>query len=140
MITYSAPLKLSRLQHILAAGIKILELCKLSFRAGKCKKEDDSVINYIEKSIEGGDTILDIGSQKGDYIYFMRRKMKRSGRIIAFESRPYLYQHLIRLKKILDWKNVELEFTRLSNATVTEPVHCNAYEKYHYCPTKINKG
>ena len=131
MITYSALLKLSEQQHILAAGIKMLELCKLSLRAGKCKKEDDSVINYIDKSIEGGDTVLDIGSQEGNYIYFMRRKLRQSGKIIAFESHPYLYQHLLHLKKILDWKNVELEFTRLSNATVTEPVYDSVLTKYN---------
>ena len=70
MLTYSALLKFSEHQHILAAGIKMLELCRLSFRAGKCKKEDDSVVNYIQNSIEEGDTVLDIGSQECNiYIY-----------------------------------------------------------------------
>ena len=101
MITYTALLKLSGQQQILAAGIRMLELCKFLFRAGKCKKEDDNAVNYIEKSIQGGDTVLDVGSQEGNYIYFMRRKLKRSGKIIAFESWPYLYQRLVHLKKYL---------------------------------------
>jgi FkbM family methyltransferase len=130
MITYSALLKLSEQQYILAAGFKMLELCKLSFRAGKCKKEDDSVVNYIEKSIEGGDTVLDIGAQEGNYIYFMRRKLRQSGKIIVFESQPYLYQQLLHLKKILNWKNVEVEFIRLSNAIGAAPVYNNENTAY----------
>jgi FkbM family methyltransferase len=115
--------KLSEQQNIFTTGIKMLEQYKLSLRAGRCKKEDDSVVNYIEKSIEGGYTILDIGPQEGNYIYFMRRKLKQSGKIIAFESQPFLHQHLGHLKKILDWKNVELELIRLSNVAGTEHVH-----------------
>src|SRR5664279_2172522 len=120
MITHSAFLKLPGQQHILAAGIKMIELAKLSFRAGMFRRYDDCVIHYIEKSIEGGDTVLDIGAQEGNYLYFIRRKLRKSGKIIAFESQPYLYQHLLNLKKILDWKNVDLECTGLSNATITE--------------------
>ena len=61
----------------------------------------------------------------------MRRKLKQSGKIIAFESRPYLYQHLFHLKKILDWKNVQLEQTRLSNTSGTEPLYNTLNTKYN---------
>jgi FkbM family methyltransferase len=131
MITNTAFLKLSEKQNIFTTGIKMLELCKLSFRAGKCKKEEDSVVSYIENSIEKGDTVLDIGSHEGNYIYFMRRKLKQSGKIIAFEYHPYLYHHLVHLKKILDWKNVELECSTLFNSTVAEPVSDGVNTKYH---------
>lgn len=131
MITNTALLKFSEQQNVFATGIKMFELCKLSFRAGRCKKEDDSVVNYIENTIEEGDTVMDIGSQEGNYIYFMRKKLRQSGKIIAFESQPYLYQNLSHLKKILEWKNVELEFIMLSNTSGTEPVYSRQNTKYN---------
>ncbi len=63
------------------------------------QREDDSAVNYINNVIKDGDIILDIGSNDANYIYLMRKKLKRSGRIIAFQSQQYFYQKLLHLKK-----------------------------------------
>src|SRR5664279_221421 len=123
--------KLSENQNILTAGIKLLEQYKLSLRAGKRKKKDTSLVNFIEESIEAGDTVLDIGSKDSDHLYFMRRKLRASGKIIAFQSQPGIYQELIHLKQILDWKNVELEFMKLSDTSANTPVYSTPQTEYN---------
>lgn len=122
MISNTAILKFPQYENVVAAGVKILEQCKLSVRAGRRRKAEDAVVNYMQDSIREGDTVLDIGTQESN-IYFMRRKLKRSGRIIAFGFQPSLYRHLFQLKKTLGWKNVDVELARLSNITGTTSVY-----------------
>jgi FkbM family methyltransferase len=130
MIIYSTHLKLSERQHIVAVTVKMLKLFKLSFRAVKRKQESYSVVNYIETSIKEGDIVFDIGSKEDDYLYIIRRRVGKSGRIIAFESRPYLLQQLAHLKKILRWKNVELEPLVLSDISCTITVYNSVNSNY----------
>jgi hypothetical protein len=52
--------------------MKLLEKIKLYFRAKKYKNRDDKGgINYINNSIEKGQTIIDIGAHKAGYLYFI---------------------------------------------------------------------
>jgi FkbM family methyltransferase len=122
-MAFTTLLKSSTQQNTWVSGIKMLELFKLSFRAGRCKKEDDNAISYINRTIKDGDTILSTGNDNAGYIYLMRKKMKSSGRIIAFESHPHFYEKLVHLKKILKWSNVEFENTPLSDTTGTAFVY-----------------
>lgn len=102
-------------QQIFAGSLKIFALFKLSFRAVKCKQENESVVSYIESSIKGGENFFHIGSREGDYLYIMRRRLGKSGKIVAFETEAYLLQRLNNLKRILSWKNVDLEALVLSD-------------------------
>ena len=108
MIVYSATLKFEQ-QQIVAVAVKMLKLFKLSFRGVKRKQESCGVVSYIKESIKEGDIVFDIGSKEDDYLFIIRRRLGKSGKIIVFESRPYLLTQLGYLKKILRWKNVELE-------------------------------
>ena len=130
MIVYSTPLKLEQ-QQIVAVAVKILKLFKLSFRAVRRKPESYSVVNYIERSIKEGDIVFDIGLREDDYLYIIRRRVGKSGRIIAFESRPYLLQQLAHIKKILRWKNVELEPLLLSDTSSTKTIYNSVNTNYH---------
>lgn len=102
---------------------KIFKLFNLSFRAIRRRKDASGIVRYIESSIKEGDIIFDIGSEEDDYLYIIRRKLGRTGRIIAFESRPYLLQQLTHLKKIFGWKNVELESLIFSDSPCTKTVY-----------------
>jgi len=121
MIFYSTHLKF-KTQHADEVAGKIFKLFKLSFCFIMRRKEYNSVVSYIESSIKKGDVVFDIGSEEDGYLYIMRRRLGNSGRIIAFESAPYLLQRLARRKKILRWKNVELEPVILSDISCTKIV------------------
>ncbi|MDQ6844831.1 MAG: FkbM family methyltransferase [Bacteroidota bacterium] len=123
MIINTALLRFAVQPNILASGIKILELCKLSYKAGKFIKEDHGMADYLQQTIEEGDTIADVGSHQGNYIYLMRKKLKESGKIIAFGTNSFLHEQLVYLKKIFDWKNVHLEFLTLSNISGTKKIY-----------------
>ena len=125
MIVYSASLKPEH-QQIISVAAKMFKLFKLSFRSAKRKQDPYSVVNYIERSIKEGDIVLNIGTNEDDYLYMIRGKLGKSGRIIVFESQPYLLQQLAHLKKILRWKNVELEPLILSDVSCTKTVYNSA--------------
>jgi FkbM family methyltransferase len=123
MIFYSTHLKLPEQQPVFAVASKMLKLCKLSLRTAKRKQESYGVFYFIEKSITEGDVVFNIGANEDDYLYIIRRKLGKKGKIIAFENRPYFFRQLAQLKKILRWKNVELEPLMLSDVTGTKTIY-----------------
>ncbi len=130
MIIYSESLKLSGRQHVVAAAAKMFKLFKLSFCTVKRKQESYGVCSFIERSINEGDIVFNIGSGEHDYIYVMRRKLGKKGRIIAFESRPYLFRQLVHLKKIFNWKNIDLEPLIFSDIPGTKTVYNSVNIQY----------
>ncbi len=111
-MTGTLPLNRFSENRFLSAGVNILERCRLSLQASRARKYENEIISCIENSIEEGDTIIDIGSGEFKYLYFMKRKLGNSGKIIAFEFQPSLYQHLNYIKRIFRWKNVDIELIR----------------------------
>lgn len=132
MIIYSTSLKSEQQQ--IGGGViaKLFKIFDLSFRSVRRRKESFGVVSYIERSIKEGDIVFEIGSEEDEYLYIIRRKLGKSGKIIAFESRPYLLQQLIHLKKIFRWKNVELEPLILSDTSCTKIVYNSADTNYQH--------
>ena len=92
MIFYSTHLKLKTLHADEVAG-NIFKLFILSFRFIKRRE---------------GYVVFDIDSKTDSYLYIIRRKLGKSGRIISFESRPYLLHQRALCKKfsggkMLNW-------------------------------------
>ena len=119
--------KISQEYEVVSATAKLLKFFELSFRAVKRKRESYGVVNYLESSINREDVVINIGSGENDYLYIMRRRLGKSGKIIVFESRPELYQQLAHLKKMLKWHNIEMELLALSDV----PASKVAYKSSH---------
>lgn len=96
----------------------ILEKLKLIYRANSYRlRLDRGGIAFIRSEIRRGDTVLDIGSHKGGYLYFMRQRTGSTGRIFAFEPQKQLYEYLIKITDIFGWKNVIPEQIAISDTT-----------------------
>ncbi len=93
-----------------------LDYFKLLFRTLKYKHiQDRAEIKYLLRHILPGQTVLDIGSHKAGYLYFMIQGVTPTGKVVAFEPQSFLYDYLIRLKRKLKWKNVTVESIALSD-------------------------
>jgi FkbM family methyltransferase len=87
-----------------------VEKLKLQYRAEKYQyQEDRGGIAYIRKTVQKGDTVFDIGAHKAGYLYFFLEQCGMNGKIVAFEPQSVLYKYLLRLKKIFNWKNINIE-------------------------------
>jgi len=107
--------KISKQYQLVSVTAKLLESFKLSFRAVKRKRESYGIVNYLVRSINKENVVINIGSGEDDYLYIMRRKLGKSGRIIVFESRTELFQRLAHLKKIFKLNNIDVEPLVLSD-------------------------
>jgi len=67
---------------------------------------DKYEINYIRENLNPGEVAFDIGAHKGAYAYWMRRSVKKSGKIVAIEPQPILYEYLKKMIAICGFTNV----------------------------------
>lgn len=80
-------------------------------------KIDKQEINFLLNNLSIDDSTIDIGCHKGAYLYWMKKKIGNNGNIIAFEPQKILYDYLIKIKNILNYKNVLIENIGLSSKT-----------------------
>ncbi len=59
---------------------------------------------------------MDIGAHKGGYLYFMTQRVGKSGKVYAFEPQSNLYQYIVRLVHLFQWKHVSIEHLALSDS------------------------
>ena len=113
--------------------VKFIESFKLKYRALKYQhKNDKGGIQYIKTVIKSGQTVLDIGSHKAGYLYFMITQVGEKGSVFAFEPQFILFQYITKLKKMFKWNNVTVEHLAISDKTG---------ESILYIPTnKVKKG
>jgi FkbM family methyltransferase len=79
------------------------------WRALKTRFRDQSVeLGEIRKAVRPGDTVCDVGANKGGYLLWLSRWVK-SGRVIAFEPQENLAQYLSRVCRALHFTNVVVE-------------------------------
>ncbi len=84
-------------------------LLKFKYRAWRFKKrveraEVDAVLKYINP----GDTVLDIGANKGALTYWMQQAVGPDGKVVAYEPQPELIAYLEKIKQEMGWANVEV--------------------------------
>ncbi|MEI6189064.1 MAG: FkbM family methyltransferase [Chitinophagia bacterium] len=103
--------------------MKLIEALRLLHRAYKYKKNDKGEIAYLKSTIKKGDTVFDIGAHKAGYLYFILKQVGKQGKVVGFEPQTNLFNYLIKIKQLFDWKNVTIENLALSNTTG----HSNLY-------------
>ncbi len=84
------------------------------------EKEDIRFLLGLDLS---GQTLVDIGANKGIYAYWMSRKAGPQGRVIAFEPQPELKRHLKELKQSFRLDNLEI----INKALSSEPGRTTLY-------------
>ena len=103
------------------------ELLQYRHRAWKRRlTRDRSEIAALRECVRPGATSIDVGAHKGAYLYWLRRSVGASGRVIAFEPQPQLFEYLQRIVARSGWKNVAIENLALSDAPGTLPLHIPA--------------
>ncbi len=130
--------KISEQYQVVSVTAKLLKLFKLSFRAVKRKRESYGIVNYLERSINKEDVVINIGSGEDDYLYIIRRKLGKSGRIIVFEARTELFQQLEHLKKIFKWNNIEVESLVLSDFPASKVAYKSPHKFFAHGGVVIN--
>ncbi len=96
--------------------MKLIEKFKLQIRARKYRKKNDvGGVDYMLSVIKPGQTLLDIGSHKAGYLYWMRKCVGKEGEIYAFEPQTLLYKYICRIIQYFEWKNVIVEHLALSD-------------------------
>jgi len=63
----------------------------------RLRTEKDDIRFLLNKDLKG-DTVIDIGANKGIYSYWMSKKVGEEGKVVAFEPQPKLMDHLTQLK------------------------------------------
>ncbi len=86
---------------------------QLRFRRYRRRKEAEE-IRFMQSLPLSGQTVIDIGANKGVYSYWLSRAVGPGGRVIAFEPQPELERHLQDVMAAFSLSNVELVTRALS--------------------------
>jgi FkbM family methyltransferase len=71
------------------------ELSRFAVRALKARFRDHvAEMSVIRRHIKAGDTVCDIGANKGSFVFWLSRWVGNSGRVVAFEAQPDLSRRL----------------------------------------------
>lgn len=91
-------------------GSRLLEFFALNIRSAVYEKTNDNeTLNCFLKSITKTSTVLDVGRHEKEYLLFIVKMAKRSGRLIVFECEQDTYDYLCEKKEVLKLKNVDIE-------------------------------
>jgi FkbM family methyltransferase len=73
--------------------------------------------------IRTGDTVADIGANKGAYLYWLQKAVGRDGKVFAFEPQPRLARYLESVRAARDWRHVQIQDCALSDETGIARLH-----------------
>ena len=91
---------------------------RLFHRAWKARYRDQRhEIRAALSFIQPGDTVADVGANKGAYLYWLRKAVGARGRVFAFEPQPSLFHYLQQIAASMQWNNVVLKNYALSDST-----------------------
>ena len=82
-------------------------------------RENSKEISFILANAKKGDTLLDIGANKGGFLYWMVQKAGREGKVIGFEPQSVLYHFLKEYFSPRKYPQVTIEQYALSNTEET---------------------
>jgi FkbM family methyltransferase len=121
-------------------------------RALKARFRDQrDEIRAAASLLQRGDIAVDIGANKGAYLYWLRRAVGSTGQVFAFEPQPTLAAYLRSIAARMQWPNVDVRECALSDAAGVgtlyvpgerespgaslEPAALAAIDGHHYsCP------
>lgn len=79
------------------------------WRAYRARYRDQyAELAAIKRHVRPGDTVCDIGANKGSYLYWLSR-WAAGGRVVAFEPQTELAAYLERIRARLKFENVTIE-------------------------------
>lgn len=109
---------------ILATGIiRMIEFFKFTRHPRPAKtKPDKGSTAYLLHLIGKGQTVFKIGPHEAASLYFLSQKVGDTGKVIAFEQNMHVHSCLIEIKQLLNWHNVTLEHTPLTQKGKQQPV------------------
>ena len=94
-----------------------IEILRWIFRAWRYRlKVEKQEIKFMLSHLKAGQTVIDIGTHKGAYTYWMSKYVGKYGQVFAFEPQPVLYNQLNTLLKHSNSNNVKLELLALSSS------------------------
>ena len=101
--------------------------CRLLYRAWRYRwKIERAEIQFLRKTIQRGQTVVDIGAHKGAVTYWMQRAVGHWGQVIAFEPQIELADYLLRISQALRMDQVTVINCAISSQsgikTIARPI------------------
>jgi FkbM family methyltransferase len=94
------------------------------YRAWRAMLRDQRLELAVTRALVArGDTVADVGANKGAYVYWLRRCVGDSGTVLAFEPQPTLAGYLRRLCDAFGWSNVRVSEVALSSSAGSGVLH-----------------
>jgi FkbM family methyltransferase len=88
----------------------MIQSVKYYYRAYRLRyKIDTEEIKYMISRMGVGDTVIDIGSHKGGYLYWMQKSVTKTGKVYGFEPQRSLFIYLNRIIKRFKYDNMIIE-------------------------------
>ncbi len=99
------------------------------YRALKARYRDQGAeIRALLGELSAGATAVDVGANKGAYLYWMRRAVGPAGRVFAFEPQPGLARYLEAVCARIGWDNVVVRECAVSDAAGVRVLHVPGWE------------
>jgi FkbM family methyltransferase len=97
------------------------------YRALKARFRDEKLeIRATLQAIEEGNLVLDIGANKGAYLYWLRKAVGPTGIVYAFEPQPSLHVYLKEIVQKMSWSNVFIKPVAVSDKSGNMILHIPA--------------
>ncbi len=99
------------------------------YRAWKARlRGERGEIRALDGSLAAGETAVDVGANKGAYLYWMRRAVGPGGAVYAFEPQPGLARYLESVRACMRWENVSIREVALSDSAGRRVLHVPGWE------------
>ena len=94
------------------------------YRALKARYRDQRLeMTAALSALAEGDVAVDVGANKGAYLYWLRKAVGPSGRVFAYEPQQSLAMYLRSVSSRMRWKNVLVRSCALSDHTGEGTLH-----------------
>lgn len=111
-----------RTPKFFVAGLKIIEFLKLSLKPEPSKNtQSREWLTFLLSSTPENITVVDIGDHQREYLFDMMKVAGHCEKLIAFETDESVYNFLIRMKRILRLKNVDIETISFNDKNNVSP-------------------
>jgi FkbM family methyltransferase len=99
------------------------------YRAWKARlRGERPEIRALLAALSEGDVAVDVGANKGAYLYWMRSAVGPSGSVHAFEPQPGLARYLEAVRARMRWDNVFVRECALSDSPGIRVLHVPGWE------------
>jgi FkbM family methyltransferase len=114
---------LEKLQGCCPVHVMAVMKARFIYRNLKARFRDQrQEITALLHAAGSGETVVDVGANKGSYLYWMSRAVGR-GRVVAFEPQPNLAVYLRKVVVACDLRNVTVEEKAASERCGTMILH-----------------